>query len=190
MRVDSARESPTLISSTDSPVRGWTWGNATQAIRSYDLDRNLDLLDGGGLRAYAQDDAFRITGITDTVDPNKSWTYGYDLLDRLTTAARTGLTQGWSCDANGNRLGQTGTAPSTHTMASTSNRLNGVTGSVSRAYTDDAAGHATADGTASLDYDAAGRMNAATVGFTTAAYVDNALGQRVRRPSAGSARYV
>ena len=60
-------------------------------MRSFDLDGNLDLLDSGGLRTYAQDDAFRITGITDADDPNLSWSYGYDLLDRLTGAARGAL---------------------------------------------------------------------------------------------------
>lgn len=57
-------------------------------------------------------------------------------------ASRTGLTQGWTYDANGNRLSQTGTAPSSYTMAASSNRLNGVTGAVVRSYSYDAAGNA------------------------------------------------
>lgn len=163
------------------PLRGWTWGNASQAVRSYDPDGNLDLLDSGGLKTYAQDDAFRITGIIDTVDSNKSWNYGYDLLDRLSSANRTGLTQGWSYDANGNRLSQTGTAASTYTMSGTSNRLNSVSGSLSRSYSYDAAGNATADGAATFGYDGAGRMTSATAGGVTAGYAHNALGQRVRK---------
>jgi RHS repeat-associated protein len=163
------------------PIRGWTWGNSSQAVRAYDLDGNLSQLDSGGLKTYALDDAFRITGITDTVDSTRSWTYGYDLLDRLTAASRTGLTQGWSYDANGNRLAQTGSVPSTYTVASTSNRLNSVSGGLSRSYVYDAAGNTTADGAATFTYNAAGRMVTATKGATTATYARNALGQRVRK---------
>ena len=169
------------------PIRAWTWGNASQMVRTYDLDGNLDQLDSGGLRTYAQDDAFRITGITDTVDASNSWNYGYDLLDRLTAASRTGLTQGWSYDANGNRLSQTGTAPSTYTMAGTSNRLNGVSGALSRSYGYDAAGNATADGSASFGYDGAGRLTSASKSGISASYALNALGQRVRKTVNGVA---
>lgn len=168
------------------PIRSWTWGNASQMVRSFDLDGNLDLLDSGGLRTYAQDDAFRITGITDADDPNLSWSYGYDLLDRLTGATRTGLTQGWSYDANGNRLSQTGTASSTYSMAGTSNRLNGVSGALSRSYAYDAAGNAIADGTASFGYDGAGRLTSASKSGTSASYSHNALGQRVRKTVNGA----
>ena len=169
------------------PIRGWTWGNASQMVRTYDLDGNLDQLDSGGLRTYAQDDAFRITGITDTVDATKSWDYGYDLLDRLTSATRTGLTQGWSYDANGNRLSQTGTSPSTYTMAGGSNRLSGVSGTLSRSYGYDAAANATADGSASFGYDGAGRMTSASKSGISASYAQNALGQRVRKTVSGVA---
>ncbi len=93
----------------------------------------------------AQDDAFRITGITDAQDSSKSWSYGYDLLDRLSGASRAGLSQGRSYDGNGNRLSQTGTAASSYSMSGTSNRLNGDSGALSRSYGYDAAGNASAE---------------------------------------------
>lgn len=163
------------------PIRGWTWGNASAMARTYDLDGNLDQLDSGGLKTYAQDDAFRITGIIDMADASKSWSYGYDLLDRLTSATRTGLTQDWSYDANGNRLSQTGSAASSYTMAGTSNRLSGVSGALSRSFSYDAAGNATADGSATFGYDGAGRLTSASKGGTSASYAQNTLGQRVRK---------
>ena len=60
--------------------------------------------------------------------------YGYDLLDRLNAASKTGTSQGWTYDANGNRLTQTGTTPSTYTNAGTSNRVSSIAGSLARTY--------------------------------------------------------
>ncbi len=140
------------------PTRGWTWGNNTLAVREYDLDGKITDLDSAGLKTYAYDDAFRITSITDAGDPSLSQTYGYDLLDRLTSATSTSLDQSWTYDANGNRLTQGGSAPSTYTISSTSNRLSSVSDSLSRTYDYDAAGNTTSDGTATYAYDDARRM--------------------------------
>jgi YD repeat-containing protein len=104
-------------------VRQWDWGNATLAVRTYDEDGNLDQLDSAGLRTYAQDDAFRITGITDAVNGNLSWTLGYDALDRLTSASKTGQSQSFTYDANGNRLTQGGSSSSTYMVSSTSSEM-------------------------------------------------------------------
>jgi YD repeat-containing protein len=90
------------------PVRGWTWGNGTLMSRSYDQDGKLAQFDSAGLKTYAYDDAFRITGIADADDAANDWSYDYDPLDRLTSASNTGNTLGWTYDANGNRLTQTG----------------------------------------------------------------------------------
>jgi len=77
---------------------GWTWGNGTYAVRTYDANGKIIQVDSGGLRTYAYDDAFRITGITDTITPANSWTYGYHALDRLTSAVKPSVTQGWGTD--------------------------------------------------------------------------------------------
>lgn len=45
----------------------------------------MRLVDSAGLKTYGYDDAFRITGITDTVTPANSYTYGFDSLDRVTS---------------------------------------------------------------------------------------------------------
>ncbi|MBL8268098.1 hypothetical protein, partial [Steroidobacter sp.] len=99
------------------PVRQWTWANGSLAVRTFDQDGKITQLDSGGLKTYAYDDAFRITGITDTTNSALSWTYGYDDLDRLTSASKTSTTIGYTYDANGNRLAQTGTSASTYTVA-------------------------------------------------------------------------
>jgi len=168
------------------PVRGWTWGNATLAVRTYDADGKITQVDSAGLKTYGYDDAFRITGITDTVDSALSWTYGYDLLDRLTSGTKTGLSQTFTYDANGNRLTQGGTASSTYTISSTSNRLSSVSGALSRTYGYDAAGNTTSDGALSFTYNNAGRMKTSVTGGVTTSYGYNALGQRVKK-SGGAA---
>jgi RHS repeat-associated protein len=185
--------STTLLSSVlyqpFGSTRGWTWGNSTLAIREYDTDGEVTDIDSAGLKTYSYDDAFRITGITDGAHSSLSQSYGYDLLDRLTSATGTSLDQGWTYDANGNRLTQTGSAASTHTVSSTSNRLSNVSGALSRSYSYDSSGNTTSDGAATFTYNDAGRMISATKASVTTTYALNALGQRVKKITSGSSRY-
>lgn len=171
------------------PMRGWTWGNSSLAVREYDTDGKVTDIDSAGLKTYSYDDAFRITGITDAVNSSLSQSYGYDLLDRLTSATGTSLSQGWTYDANGNRLTQTGGAASTYTVSSTSNRLSSVSGALSRTYSYDNSGNTTGEGTATFMYNDAGRMVSATKAGVTTTYALNALGQRVKKTTSGSSTY-
>jgi RHS repeat-associated protein len=162
------------------PVRGWTWGNATLSSRTYDTDGKMTQFDSAGLKTYGYDDAFRITGITDTVNSANSYTYGYDLLDRLTSAVKTGTTRGWSYDANGNRLTETGASPSTYTISGTNNRVTSITGALPRTYTYDAAGNVLTYATVTATYNNRGRMKTLKKGTPTQTIVYNALGERVK----------
>lgn len=171
------------------PTRGWTWGNSSLAVREYDTDGKITDIDSAGLKTYSYDDAFRITGIADAANSSLSQSYGYDLLDRLTSATGTGLNQGWTYDANGNRLTQTGSAASTYTVSSSSNRLSSVSGALARTYSYDNSGNTTGNGTASFTYNDAGRMVSATKASVTTTYVLNALGQRVKKTASGSSTY-
>jgi len=170
-------------------TRGWTWGNATFAVREYDIDGNLTDLDSAGLKTYSYDDAFRIVAIADAGNTALSRNYGYDLLDRLTGANGGGSTQSWSYDASGNRLTQGGSQPSTYAISASSNRLAAITGSLTRSYSYDAAGNVTSDGTTQFVYNDAGRLVSATRGSVTAAYAVNALGQRVRKTVGSASTY-
>lgn len=171
------------------PTSGWTWGNSTLAVREYDTDGKVTDIDSAGLKTFSYDDAFRITGIADAADSSLSQSYGYDLLDRLTSATGTSLNQGWTYDANGNRLSQTGGAASTYSISSTSNRLSSVSGALTRTYGYDNSGNTTSDGTATFTYNDAGRMVGATKAGVTTTYALNALGQRVKKTTSGSSRY-
>lgn len=171
------------------PTRGWTWGNGTFLVREYSDDGLITSVDSSGLKTYSYDDAFRITNIIDADNASLNQSYGYDLLDRLTSATGPSLGQGWTYDANGNRLTQTGSAASTFMIAGTSNRLSSVTGALTRTYSYDDAGNTTSDGAATFVYNNAGRMISATRSGATTTYAYNALGQRVRKTQSGSSRY-
>jgi RHS repeat-associated protein len=161
-------------------VSRWTWGNATLAVRTYDTDGKITQVDSGGLDTYAYDDAFRITAITDTVNGANSYAYGFDALDRLTSAVKTGTTRGWSYDANGNRLSETGSFPSTYTISGTSNRLSSISGTLSRSYGYDASGNVLTDGNLTATYNNRGRLSTLTANGSTETILYNALGERVK----------
>jgi RHS repeat-associated protein len=168
------------------PARGWTWGNGTAEVRLHNTDGNPSQVSAVEASSYSYDNAFRITGITNSSNSALSWTYGYDLLDRLTSASKTGTTQGWTYDANGNRLTQTGNVTGTYTLSTTSNRLNSITGTPARTYTYSNSGSTLTYASNTFTYYNSGRMKTVKVGSSTTTYVYNALGQRIKK-SGGSA---
>jgi RHS repeat-associated protein len=178
-----------LTSATYEPlgsVNGWSWGNGTSEVRAYNTDGNLAQVNAIEAHTYAYDNALRISGITNSSNSALSWTYGYDLLDRITSGAATSTTLGWTYDADGNRLTQTGSVAGTYTPSTTSNRLNSITGSPARTYTYDAAGHTLTYASDTFTFYDDGRMKTAKVGSSTTTYVYNALGQRIEK-SGGTA---
>jgi RHS repeat-associated protein len=185
----------TLLSSVSyepfGPIKGWTWGNASTMSRTFDTDGKVTAIASAGDKTYGYDDAFRITGITDAITPANSYTYGFDDLDRLTSAVKTGTTRGWTYDANGNRLSETGASPSTYTISSTDNRVSAISGAVSRTYGYDAAGNTLSYSNITAAYNNRGRMSSLTKGATTATFTYNALGELVKRAGGpGTVHYV
>jgi RHS repeat-associated protein len=177
----------TILSSTVyepfGPAKSWTWGNATTLSRSFDTDGKITQIATTGINVtntYGYDDAFRITGIPDTGTAANSWTYGYDSRDRITSGAKTGTTRGWTYDANGNRLTETGSAASTYTVSATNNRVSSITGALPRTYTYDAAGNTLTYATVTATYNNRGRMKTLKKGAPTETLVYNALGQMVK----------
>jgi RHS repeat-associated protein len=180
--INGAALLSTVLYEPFGPTRGWTWGNGTLAVRDYDQDGKVTLIDSAGLNTYQYDDAFRITQITDSQAAANSWTYGYDPQDRLTNATKTGTSQGFSYDADGNRLSQTGTANTTLTYPATSNRLQSAIGSGTKTYTYDTAGNITSDGTIVYTYNNRGRMKTAKNGTAAAVtYTYDGMGQRIKK---------
>jgi len=167
------------------PATGWTWGNATTTTRSFDLDGNpSQIVSAGTTNVYTPDDASRITGITDSGLSSDSWTFGYDLLDRVTSGSSTAKSRGYQYDANSNRTKTTGTTASTETIATTNNYLDSTSGGIVRTYSYDAAGNASFTGEA-FTFNQRGRMSVAVSSAGTTNYVYNAVGQLIEKSGNG-----
>jgi RHS repeat-associated protein len=169
------------------PVTGWTWGNAATVSRGFDEDYNpAKFVTAGVTNTYTIDDAARITGLSDSLLASNSYTFGYDLLDRVASAVNTGSTinRGYKYDASGNRTTTTGPA-STETTSPTSNQLNSITGTPARVYAYDAAGNTKSYASTSLTFNQRGRMSVATVSANSTDYLYNALGQLIEKSGNG-----
>jgi RHS repeat-associated protein len=176
------------------PVTGWTWGSGRFFTRTFDTDGKLTGVSTSfasvGNRAFGYDDAFRITSTTDTGTSGLNWTLSYDILDRLNSATKTGTTIGYTYDANGNRLTQTGTSASTYAVSGTSNRLSSVSGALVRSYSYDSAGNSLTTGATTHTYYNNGRMKTAKLGAASSTtYTYNVLGQRVKKNGPGGGFY-
>jgi RHS repeat-associated protein len=172
------------------PIGGWTWGNSTLAVRTYDLDGRVTQVDSAGLRTYSWDNADRITQIVDAQNSALNQSYGYDDLDRLTSVTKSSGSQAFTYDANGNRLTYVdGGASSTYTIAGTSNRLSSISGSQARTYSYNAVGAVTGYGSTTFAYSDQERLKSATIGSDTWNYFHNGLGERVRKQLASGGNH-
>ena len=166
-------------------VQGFTFGNSQTYIRGIDQDgRIASYTLGAQSFAVGYDNASRITFINEITNPPNSNTYGYDLLDRLTSAVLPSTPYSFGYDAVGNRLTKTvGAGSSTYTPAATSNRLSSITPSSGpvRTYTHDANGAVTADGINTYTYDTRGRLIQTVSVIGTTNYQVNAVGERIRK---------
>jgi YD repeat-containing protein len=174
-------------------VKSYTLGNGEQYTRSIDLDgRIASYTLGAQSFAIGYDAASRIAFISENGNPSNSNTYGYDALDRLTSAATQTTGYGYAYDAVGNRSSRiVGANTDTYAYSSTSNRIASITpqsGPV-RNFTFDSNGSTSADGVNTYGYDTRGRMVSATSSIGTTTYQVNALGQRVRKTNNQTDRF-
>jgi RHS repeat-associated protein len=182
--------STTLLSSVTydpfGPPNGWTWGNGAAVTRTFNEDGvQSQIITAGVTNTYTVDNASRITGISDSGLSSDTWTFGYDLLDRVNAGSSSALSRGYTYDANSNRLTTTGTTASTETVSTTSNRLNSTSGGIVRTYAYDADGNTKSYANNSYIFNDRGRMSSATVNASTTNYVYNALGQLIEKSGNG-----
>ncbi len=166
------------------PANSWTWGNGTGVTRTFDEDGNpSQIVTAGVTNAYTVDSASRITAISDSGVPKDSWTFGYDLLDRVTGGSKSAKKSAvsYTYDANGNRLTETGTDAFSATIAPASNQLSSTSGAIARTYTYDAAGNTTSYTGDSFTFNDRGRMTQAIVDGAYTNYIYNALGQLIHK---------
>jgi RHS repeat-associated protein len=154
-------------------VQGWTWANGQQYRRAADLDgRIVSLTLGPDTAAFG----------------SESWSFGYDSLNRLTTAVLPqGETLAYAYDGNGNRKQETRTGALTnYGYFAASNRLQALTGTTSRSFTYDAMGNLISNGSVAFTYDGRGRLTQTSNGYR---YAINGLGQRVSKSGPGGTTY-
>jgi len=161
-------------------------GNTT--VRNFDQSgRMTGYTLNGELHGLNYDGASNIVSTTDGGNPANNTTYGYDALNRLTSAVTATGGLSYAYDPNGNRTSEAnGGVSSSLSYAATSNRLTQVNGAQSTPITIDANGSITNNGVDQFTYDARGRMVAAT--STSAGSVQftiNPLGQRVQKVGSG-----
>jgi YD repeat-containing protein len=171
-------------------VKSYTLGNGHVYTRSYDQDgRIASYTLGTTTYAIGYDAANRIEFIADTTNPANSNNYGYDSLDRLTSAVTSSTGYSYSYDAVGNRLSKTvGVGTDTYAYSPSSNRIASIAPASGplRSFVFDPNGSTTADGNNTYAYDTRGRMAQATSSVGTTTYQVNALGQRVRKTNSST----
>ena len=167
------------------PAGSYTFGNGQTYTRGFDSDGRISSYTLATQTFAVQYDlASRITSLEQAGLPANTNTYGYDVLDRLTSFVGPSTAQAFTYDPVGNRTSKTaGAASAGYAYASSSNRLMAVGGAGARDYTYDALGSVTADGVNSFAYDARARMAQVTNSGGSTDYTVNALGQRIRKSS-------
>jgi RHS repeat-associated protein len=163
------------------PLAGFVNGAGREHLRSYDLDGRLTAIDTLGVQglAYGYDAAGNLTSLGDLLAPAKTQAFGYDALDRLTSAEGAYGSQAFTYDAVGNRQTENADGAITaYGYATDSHRLQSVGG---RSYQYDAAGNTVSDGRFAYVYDARNRLGEVWSADGTARlarYAYNAQGQR------------
>ncbi len=158
-----------------------TYGNGIAGTISYDNQYRISGIQAGAVLnlSYGSYDANgNITGITNTLDPTQNKTFGYDALDRLTSANASGIwgSLGWTYDEVGNRLTENSTA---YIYVTGSNKLSTV-GGISYGF--DNNGNTTAEGTRAFTYNQNQRLDWVTEGMSIfGVYLYNGNGQRVKK---------
>jgi RHS repeat-associated protein len=177
------------------PINALTLGNGVAESRSFDLDYRLTGLADTGAAAlqnltYAYDAANNVSSIIDGVTAGNSQTFGYDALDRLTSAAGGYGSFGYTYDSVGNRLSQTSAgAAATYSYAAGSNQLTAITATgVPQAIGYDKAGNVTNFSPANALYNQAGQLATVMAGNNLIArYTYDAFGRRLARVGAVTA---
>jgi len=180
-----------ITRNAESKLTGWTWASTkTQAI-AYDSVGQIaaynlgDPTATGVRRTVNRDTAGRITGYTHTSNgtpvPALDQNFGYDNLNRLTSATLSSTGMQYSYDATGNRTTKVVSGTSyPNTISATSNKLTqtqDVGGTATIVH--DVAGNITSDGTNTYTYSDRGRLATMTNAGGTVTYSYNAQELRV-----------
>ncbi len=184
------------------PIESMGTGNALSRNYTYDNDGRLTGVNTKNGAAFVQNLSYAynnidlITGITNGVDASLSQSYAYDKESRLTNNSGQTVTY----DQNGNRAsctiptsGDVAGWTDGYSVDANSNRLAGITGFQARTFYHDALGNMTgSNGGVTYTYDTFNRMASSTRDGVTANYLYNSRNERVWKASAayGAQRFV
>ncbi|MGI9302296.1 MAG: RHS repeat-associated core domain-containing protein [Gammaproteobacteria bacterium] len=164
------------------PMQSAILGNGVPVTHTYDLDYRQTHIDSGSVQSlgYTYDDAHNITDITNNLDSSRNQTFGYDDLDRLTSASGIYGTVAYDYDAVGNRASRTADGNAdTYAYDSFSNRLLSITGPNADVLGYDNAGNVTQTNGVTYSYDDTNRVIQANVSGSETGYTYNGKGERV-----------
>jgi len=180
------------------PLNTLTFGNGLIEARSYDVAgeiQGIHLAPTTGPAvldfAYTLDETQNITTIADTLDSGKNKTYGYDLLDRLTSASIGGLGSfTYSYDPTGNRTQAVEPQGTTdYTITSTNNQIDSLSGAQTGSFAYNPHGDTTSDGTKTFSYNLTHQLIQASQGSTTlGTYQYDGLSRRTAKTVEGRKR--
>jgi RHS repeat-associated protein len=180
------------------PLYTLTFGNGINEARHFDLDYRVTALADAGATAiqgldYAYDAADNVQSIANIVTTANSQSFGYDVLNRLTSATGNYGSFAWSYDKVGNRSTQTlGGAATTYSYATGSNRLASYTGGgITEILGYTATGNINSlkpgsNAATTTTYNQANRLALVTTPAQSAAYTYDAFGQRLVKSQPGN----
>jgi RHS repeat-associated protein len=141
----------------------WKFGNNIEHTATLNTRQRLQTLRDGNVfnYTYSYDNNDNITGIADAIVGATDRTFGYDELNRLTSATYGTNTQSYTYDNADNILTAAGL---NYVYAPTSNRLTSITqnGSTVSTFSYDARGNTTSDGTRTFLFDRANQLRELT----------------------------
>ncbi|MCU7853101.1 MAG: RHS repeat protein [Candidatus Thiodiazotropha sp. (ex Monitilora ramsayi)] len=171
------------------PIQAFDYGNGLSLSRTFDLDYQLIQQTVTGIlqSSYLHDPVGNITDWQDLLDTNRDQQFGYDQLDRLTSASGAFGALGYTYDATGNRLSLSdGTTIETYSYVPNSHRLQQILGSTTDSRSYDAAGNTLQSLIGSYSYDDSNRLVSFSKSGTQADYAYNGEGERIQKTVNGT----
>jgi len=188
--TNASASSQTLVDSLSylpfGPVTGYAYGNGINTTYSYDQDYRLISQNSGNVlsQSYGFDAVNNITTIIDSQASANDQVFGYDNLDRLTTAQGNYGNLSYSYDAVGNRQTESQDSNNTYGYDSTTQRLTSISGANPSSLSYDANGNLINQDSTSYTYSDINRLAQATANGQNTNYRYNGRGERTQKITA------